>query len=226
MKILIVLTSHSKLGSTDRTTGVWLEELASPYYLFQQAGHQMTLASPLGGLVPIDPASETVDFQTVASRRFADDSEAQRILASTISLQQINADEFDALFFPGGHGPLWDLVDNNASIQIIESLYRAGKPVASVCHGVVALLNANDSDNKSLVKEKRVTGFSNSEEAAVGLTEVVPFLVEDELKAKGGIFYQGDDWNSYVEVEDNLITGQNPASSEAVALELLKQLNL
>lgn len=225
MKVLFVLTSHDKLGDTGNKTGFWLEEFAAPYYVFKDQGATITLASPKGGLPPLDPTSDLPDFQTDATRRYANDVESQQHLATTVKLSCINSDDYDAVFYPGGHGPLWDLSENTDSKAIIESQFRAGKPVGLVCHAVAALRHTTGSDGASLVKGKRVTGFSNSEEEAVQLTSVVPFLVEDNLKENGGLYQKGDDWISYIEIEDNLITGQNPASSEAVAKAMLEKLN-
>jgi len=225
MKILLVLTSHDQLGDTGMKTGFWLEEFAAPYYVFKDQGAQITLASPKGGQPPLDPTSDGEDFQTDATRRFADDKEAQQHLATTVKLETVNSDDYDAVFYPGGHGPLWDLSEDAKSKSIIENQYNAGKPVGLVCHAVAALRHTTNTDGSSLVNGKRVTGFSNSEEEAVQLTSVVPFLVEDNLSANGGLYHKGDDWVSYIEIDGNLITGQNPASSEAVATAMLVQLN-
>nr|WP_322938740.1 type 1 glutamine amidotransferase domain-containing protein [Pseudomonas sp. s4] len=224
MKILLVLTSHDRLGETGHKTGFWLEEFAAPYYSFKDAGAQLTLASPKGAQPPIDPKSDDESAQTDATRRFAKDAEAQRELANTLPLKQVRAEDFDALFYPGGHGPLWDLAESADSIALIERFQALGKPVAAVCHAPGVLRHVKGSDGKPLVAGKRVTGFSNSEEEAVQLTEVVPFLVEDMLKGNGGLYTRADDWQSHVEVDGLLITGQNPASSEACAEALLAQL--
>ncbi|MBL4909858.1 MAG: type 1 glutamine amidotransferase domain-containing protein [Alteromonadaceae bacterium] len=224
MKILLVLTSHDKLGDTDMKTGFWLEEFAAPYYEFKDAGATITLASPKGGQPPLDPKSDEADFQTDATRRFEQDPEAQQALANTTKLADINGDDYDAVFYPGGHGPLWDLAEDKNSIALIENQYKAGKPVGLVCHAVAALQKTKDETGNALVNNKRVTGFSNSEEDAVQLTNIVPFLVEDDLKAQGANYQKGDDWTSYIEVDGNLITGQNPASSAAVAQAMLVQL--
>ncbi|MET1070411.1 MAG: type 1 glutamine amidotransferase domain-containing protein, partial [Pseudomonas prosekii] len=224
MKILMVLTSHDQLGNTGKKTGFWLEEFAAPYYTFKDAGAQLTLASPKGGQPPLDPKSDEPDAQTAATERFRKDSAAQSALASTVVLSSVKAEDFDAVFYPGGHGPLWDLAEDQHSIALIEALYRAGKPVATVCHAPGVLRHVKDADGQPLVKGKRVTGFSNSEEEAVQLTDVVPFLVEDELKAKGGIYSKGEDWASYVTTDGLLLSGQNPASSEATAEALLAKL--
>lgn len=224
MKILLVLTSHDRLGDTGHKTGFWLEEFAAPYYSFKDAGASLTLASPKGGQPPIDPKSDDESAQTEATRRFASDEEAQHALANTEQLAQMRAEDFDALFYPGGHGPLWDLAEDADSIALIERFLALGKPVAAVCHAPGVLRHVKTGDGKPLVAGKRVTGFSNSEEAAVQLTEVVPFLVEDMLKANGGLYSCAADWQSNVEVDGLLVTGQNPASSEACAKALLAQL--
>jgi putative intracellular protease/amidase len=224
MKILMVLTSHDQLGNTGKKTGFWLEEFAAPYYAFKDAGAQLTLASPKGGQPPLDPKSDEPDAQTEATERFRKDSVAQSALASTVLLNSVKADDYDAIFYPGGHGPLWDLAEDKHSIALIEAFYNAGKPVAAVCHAPGVLRHAKSADGQPLVKGKQVTGFTNSEEDAVQLTDVVPFLVEDELKAKGGIFSKGSDWASYVRTDGLLLTGQNPASSQATAEALLAKL--
>ncbi|WP_068830591.1 type 1 glutamine amidotransferase domain-containing protein [Pseudomonas sp. BMS12] len=221
MKILLVLTSHDQLGNTGHKTGFWLEEFASPYYVFKDAGAQLTLASPKGGQPPIDPKSDAPDAQTDATRRFADDAEAQQALASTLPLAQVRAEDFDALFYPGGHGPLWDLAEDATSIALIERFIALGKPVGAVCHAPGVLRHVKAADGTPLVRGKRVTGFSNSEEDAVQLSDVVPFLVEDMLKGHGGQYGRGADWSSHVEVDGLLVTGQNPASSDASAEALL-----
>lgn len=226
MKILMVLTSHKQLGNTGERTGFWLEEFASPYYIFKDAGAEITLASPAGGEPPLDPKSNEPDFQTDATKRFRYDPKAQAELTKTRKLADVSADDYDAVFYPGGHGPLWDLTEDRNSIGLIEKMYAAGKPVAAVCHAPAALKNTTNPDGTPLVNGKNVTGFSNTEEDAVGLTKVVPFLLEDELKAKGGNYSKGDDWHPYATTDGNLITGQNPASSEMVAkavVEMLKK---
>jgi putative intracellular protease/amidase len=224
MKILMVLTSHDQLGNTGKKTGFWLEEFAAPYFAFKDAGAQLTLASPKGGQPPLDPKSDEPDAQTEATERFGKDSAAQSALASTVVLSSVKADDYDAIFYPGGHGPLWDLAEDKHSIALIEAFYKAGKPVAAVCHAPGVLRHAKGADGQPLVKGKKVTGFTNSEEDAVQLTHVVPFLVEDELKAKGGIYSKGPDWASYVLTDGLLLTGQNPASSQAAAEALLARL--
>jgi len=224
MKILMVLTSHDELGSTGRKTGFWLEEFAAPYYVFKDAGVTITLASPKGGQPPLDPKSAEKDFQTPATERFNSDAEAQAALAHTVPLKTVSADEYDAIFYPGGHGPLWDLAEDPDSIALIEAMHARGKPVAAVCHAPGVLRHARAADGTPLVQGKAVTGFSNTEEVAVGLTEVVPFLVEDELRKAGGTYSKGADWQPHVISAGNLITGQNPASSEPAARAVLKLL--
>ena len=224
MKILLVLTSHDQLGDTGKRTGFWLEELAAPYYVFKDAGAELLLASPKGGQPPLDPKSDEPDAQTEATRRFRADRDAMQALASTTPLASVNADDFEAVFYPGGHGPLWDLAESQASRALIESTLAAGKPVAAVCHAPGVLRHVQAPDGTPLVKGKRVTGFTNSEEAAVGLTKVVPFLVEDMLKANGGQYSKGADWQPYVVTDGLLVTGQNPASSADAAKDLLQVL--
>lgn len=224
MKILMVLTSHDQLGDTGRKTGFWLEELAAPYYVFKDAGAEIVLASPQGGQPPLDPKSNEADFQTEATRRFEADAEAKAALADTVRLGSVPHDAFDAVFYPGGHGPLWDLAEDRDSIALIESTFAARKPLALVCHAPGVLRHAQGEDGKPLVNGRKVTGFTNSEEEAVQLTEVVPFLVEDELKRKGGDYSKGADWQSYVVTDGLLITGQNPASSEQAAKVVLEKL--
>ncbi|SHK87407.1 type 1 glutamine amidotransferase domain-containing protein [Hymenobacter psychrotolerans] len=224
MKILMVLTSHDQLGDTGKKTGFWLEEFAAPYYVFQDAGATLTLASPAGGQPPLDPKSDDPDAQTDATKRFKQDPEAQKSLAGTVPLASVSAADYDAVFYPGGHGPLWDLAEDKKSIELIESFYAAGKPVAAVCHAPGVLRHVKDTNGELLVKGKSVTGFTNTEEEAVQLTNVVPFLVEDMLKQNGGTYSKGADWAPYVVKAGNLITGQNPASSEPAAEELLKLL--
>lgn len=226
MKILIVLTSHDRLGDTDHKTGFWLEEFAAPYYIFKDAGADIFLASPKGGQPPMDPRSDGPDFQTEFTRRLKDDPKALEQLANTAKLSSISAGDYDAVFYPGGHGPLWDLAEDQNSISLIEAFYSAGKPVAAVCHGPAVLRHTRTRDGNPLVQDKSVTGFSDTEEAAVELTHVVPFSVEDELKNNGGKYTRADDWQSHSVVDGNLITGQNPASSEATARALLSHLNM
>lgn len=222
MNVLIVLTSHDQLGDTGAKTGFWLEELAAPYYAFIDAGASLTLASPKGGQPPLDPKSNEPDAQTDATRRFEADTKAMQALASTHKLADVSIVDFDAVFYPGGHGPLWDLAEDHDSIMLLESADRAGKPIGTVCHAPGVLRHVTSRDGEPLVRGRSVTGFANSEEDAVGLTQVVPFLVEDMLKDNGGRYTKGDDWQPHVEVDGLLVTGQNPASSEASALALLK----
>jgi len=224
MKILIVLTSHDRLGDTGRKTGFWLEELAAPYYVFQDAGAEVVLASPAGGRPPLDPKSNEPDFQTDLTRRFEADAAAKARLADTARLDSVREADFDTVFYPGGHGPLWDLAEDAHSIALIRAFVAAGKPVALVCHAPGVLRHVVGAGGKPLVAGKNVTGFANSEEEAVGLTNVVPFLVEDELRAKGGLFSKGPDWAPHVVQDGLLITGQNPASSGPAALRLTEAL--
>jgi putative intracellular protease/amidase len=223
MKILMVLTSHDQLGDTGKPTGFWLEEFAAPYYVFKDAGAEITLASPKGGQPPIDPKSDEPGNQTEPMERFKKDPDAQKLLANTAKLADVKADGYDTVFYPGGHGPLWDLANDKNSIALIEDFYNAGKPVAAVCHAP-GVLKGVTYQGQPLVKGKRVTGFANSEEEAVGLTKIVPFLVEDELKRLGGKYEKGDDWSVFTLVDGQLVTGQNPASSGPAAKELLKLL--
>ena len=223
-KILMVLTSHDRLGDTGHKTGFWLEEFAAPYYILKDAGLDVTLASPKGGQPPLDPKSDDPASQTEAMRRFKGDREAQAALARTAKLSTISPEDFDGVFYPGGHGPLWDLAEDRDSIALIESLYAAGKPVAAVCHGPAALRHAKAPDGSPLVRGKAVTGFADTEEAAVQLTQVVPFLVEDMLKQNGGKYSKAADWQPYAVSDGNLVTGQNPASSEPAAKAFLEQL--
>ncbi len=224
MNILFVLTSHDTLGNSGEKTGFWIEEFAAPYYAFADAGADITLASPAGGQPPIDPKSALEDFQTDDTRRFDQDRELQQKLANTRRLSEVSADDYDAIFYPGGHGPLWDLTTDADSIRLIEAFARQNKPVAAVCHAPSVLLNASDPQGQPLVKDKQVTGFSNAEEAAVGLTDVVPFLLQDELNNRGGLYRQGPDWAPFCVEDGLLITGQNPASSAAVANAVLARL--
>jgi putative intracellular protease/amidase len=224
MKVLIVLTSHSELGNTGHKTGFWIEEFAAPYYTLRDAGAEITLASPKGGQPPIDPKSAEPSNQTEATKRFDEDKDLQQLLANTKKLSEVSADDFDAVFYPGGHGPLWDLTNDTNSINLIKAFWSSKKPVAVVCHAPAVLLNVDDENGDPIVRGRKVTGFTNTEEDAVQLTDVVPFLLEDELKNKGGIYSKKEDWASYVVKDGLLITGQNPASSEAAAEELLKLL--
>ena len=224
MNILMVLTSHDRLGETGKKTGFWLEEFATPYYIFKDANAEITLASPAGGQPPLDPKSDAPDFQTEATQRFKGDADVQSALANTVKLSDLAAELFDAVFYPGGHGPLWDLAVDGDSIALIEALYAVGKPVAAVCHAPAVFLNAKAIDGSPLVQGKSVTGFSNAEEDAVQLSQIVPFLVEDSLKSKGATYSKADDWQPYAITDGNLITGQNPASSESVARAVLESI--
>lgn len=224
MKVLFVLTSHSELGNTGEKTGFWIEEFAAPYYVLADAGVEITIASPKGGQPPIDPKSAAPDAQTAATKRFNDDKELQDKLSKTVKLNEVNQAHFDAVFYPGGHGPLWDLANDANSIALIEDFYKHDKPVAFVCHAPAALVKVKAPGGEPLVKGKAVTGFSNTEEEAVKLTEVVPFLLEDEMKKLGGNYSKGPDWSSYVKKDGLLITGQNPGSSEEAARLLLDML--
>lgn len=224
MNILMVLTSHDQLGNTGHKTGFWLEEFAAPYYVFKDAGVALTLASPLGGQPPLDPKSDDASAQTDATRRFKADTSAQTALAATVKLTGLKAADFDAVFYPGGHGPLWDLAEDAVSVALIEAMISAGKPVAAVCHSPGVLSHAHAPDGEALVKGKNVTGFTNTEEEAAGLTNVVPFLVENMLKERGGVFSKAADWQPHVVVDGLLVTGQNPASSEPAAKALLNLL--
>ncbi len=224
-KILMVLTSHSELGNTGEKTGFWVEEFAAPYYVFLDASADVTLASPAGGQPPIDPKSELPDFQTDATRRFDTDENGQAKLATTQKLSEIKAEDYDAVFYPGGHGPLWDLTEDKDSIALIEALINSSKPVSAVCHAGAVLLHAKDASGAAIVKDRAVTGFSNSEEAAVQLTDIVPFLLEDAFQAAGAEYQKAEDWHAFAVQDGLIITGQNPASSAMVAEKLLANLN-
>ncbi|NRD23670.1 type 1 glutamine amidotransferase domain-containing protein [Winogradskyella litoriviva] len=224
MKVLFILTSHDKLGETGKKTGFWVEEFASPYYTLLDKGANITLATPKGGAAPIDPSSDSPDAATEATERFNKDEKTKALIANTKVLADMNADDFDAVFYPGGHGPLWDLANDKNSIALIEKFNTQKKPIAFVCHAPAALKDVKNEDGTRLVKGKKVTGFSNHEEAAVGLTEVVPILVEDMLIENGGHYSNADAWQAYALQDGNLITGQNPASSELVAEKLLEAL--
>lgn len=224
MKVLVVLTSHDELGNTGHKTGFWVEEFAAPYYVLAEAGADITIASPKGGQPPIDPKSELPDFQTAATKRFNQDAALKDKLAHTVKLNEVDAADYDAVFYPGGHGPLWDLANDPSSIALIENFYQQNKPVALVCHAPGVLNKVKAPNGDPIVKGKEVTGFSNTEEEAVQLTKVVPFLVEDELKKNGGIYSKGPDWQAYALKDGLLITGQNPASSEEAAKILLETL--
>ncbi len=224
MKVLMVLTSHSDLGNTGKKTGFWLEEFAAPYYIFKDAGADVVLASPAGGQPPLDPKSDSADFQTELTQRFKADPAAQRELANTLKLDSVRQDDFDTVFYPGGHGPLWDLAESQTSIALIEAFNRAGKPIGFVCHAPGVLRHVKAASGEPLVKGRQVTGFTNGEEAAVELTDIVPFLVEDELIALGANYQKGPNWGSFIVEDGTLITGQNPGSSEAVAKALVAAL--
>ncbi|WIY68536.1 type 1 glutamine amidotransferase domain-containing protein [Aquidulcibacter paucihalophilus] len=224
MNILMVLTSHDQLGDTGQKTGFWLEEFAAPYYALKDAGADIVVASPKGGQPPLDPKSDEADAQSEDTARFKADEAAQKVLANTVKLDGVSAADFDAVFYPGGHGPLWDLAEDPTSIRLIEAFARADKPVAAVCHAPGVLKSVKGTDGAPLVKGRKVAGFTNSEEEAVGLTEIVPFLVEDMLKANGGDYSKGADWGSWVVTDGKLVTGQNPASSREAAEALLKLL--
>ncbi|GIF98183.1 type 1 glutamine amidotransferase domain-containing protein [Catellatospora citrea] len=221
MKVLMVITSHDQLGDTGRKTGFWLEELAAPYYRFRDAGWDVTLASPRGGRPPLDPKSNEPDFQTDLTRRFEADADAEAQLDTTLRLDSVSADDFDTVFYPGGHGPMWDLAEDPTSIALIEQVVRSGKAIALVCHAPGALRHVKTPEGTPLVAGRKVTGFTDTEEEAVGLTKVVPFLVEDELVAKGAHFSKADDWQPYVVTDGRLVTGQNPASSGPAADKLI-----
>jgi putative intracellular protease/amidase len=225
MKILMVLTSHSELGNTGHKTGFWLEEFAAPYYTFKDAGAEIVLASPLGGQPPLDPKSELDDFQTELTHRFNQDPEAQKELANTVKLDTVKAEDFDAVFYPGGHGPLWDLTNSTDSIQLIEAFTAANKPTGFVCHAPGVLRHVKAANGEPLVKGRNVTGFTNGEEADVQLTDIVPFLIEDEFIRLGANYHKAQNWMPNVVTDGKLITGQNPASSAPVAEALLKLLS-
>ncbi|MFB3387613.1 type 1 glutamine amidotransferase domain-containing protein [Flavobacterium sp. LAR06] len=223
-KVLFVLTSHNKLGDTGELTGSWIEEFATPYFYFLDKGIEVVITTPNGGQAPIDPKSNDPSFQTPATKRFYADQKAQKALASTVKISSVKQKDFKAVFYPGGHGPMWDLATDKNSIKLIQDFYNNSKPIAFVCHAPAALVNVKDKDGKYLIAGKKVTGFTNNEEAAVGLTKVVPFLLEDKLKERGGKYSQGSDWSSYVVEDGLLLTGQNPQSSEEVATKLLSKI--
>lgn len=225
MRILMIVTSHDEMGDTGHKTGIWLEEFAAPYYRFLDAGAEITIASPKGGQPPLDPNSQVPDALTDATKRFEKDADAQKAFANTVTLDGLKADDFDALFYPGGHGPLWDLATDAKSIALIEAFTAQDKPVAAVCHGPAALVSAKDTNGKPLVSGKKVTSFTNTEEKAVGLENVVPLSIEDEFEKHGAHFERGDDWASFAVVDGKLVTGQNPASSEQTADAVLKLLS-
>ncbi|WP_449550290.1 type 1 glutamine amidotransferase domain-containing protein [Lelliottia amnigena] len=224
MKVLMVLTSHSELGNTGKKTGFWLEEFAAPYYVFKDAGADVVLASPAGGQPPLDPKSDLADFQTEMTDRFKADPDAQRELANTLKLDSVREADFDTVFYPGGHGPLWDLAESKTSIALIEAFIRAGKPTGFVCHAPGVLRHVKAASGEPLVKGRQVTGFTNGEEADVELTDVVPFLIEDEFIAMGAHYQKGPNWAPFVVEDGKLVTGQNPASSEDAAKALVAQL--
>ncbi|MDO6385379.1 MULTISPECIES: type 1 glutamine amidotransferase domain-containing protein [unclassified Uliginosibacterium] len=224
MKVLMVLTSHDQLGNTGKKTGFWLEEFAAPYYTFMDANAEIVLASPAGGQPPLDPKSDLPEFQTELTHRFKADPAAQERLANTVKLDTVKAEDFDTVFYPGGHGPMWDLAESAVSIALIENFERAGKPIGFVCHAPAALRHVKAANGEPLIKGRRVTGFTNGEEDAVELSDVVPFLIEDEFKALGGLYEKGPDWAPYIVSDRTLVTGQNPASSEGVAHALIKLL--
>lgn len=225
MNIMMVLTSHDRLGASDKKTGIWLEEFAAPYYAFKDAGANVTLASPLGGQPPLDPRSDTPNFHTEDTRRFRADRAAEANLASTVKLSGLSAADYDAVFYVGGHGVMWDVAEDAASIALIETMFAANKPVSAVCHGSAVFRHTKAPDGAPLVRGKKVAGFTNTEEAAVGLTEAVPFLVEDMLKQNGGIYSKADNFQSHVITDGNLVTGQNPASSKGVAAAVVNLLS-
>jgi putative intracellular protease/amidase len=224
-KVLFVMTSHDKLGDTGKKTGTWMEEIASPYYVLKDAGISVSFATPKGGEAPIDPVSELPDFQTDSTHRFKDDSEAMSLIANTNKLSEVKDSDYDAVFCPGGQGPLYDLVTNEESTHLIEAFWAKDKAVSALCHGLGSILNVKDSHGEFIVKGRNVTGFSNSEETEYGTNELVPYLVEDELKSRGGKYSKNDNWTPLVQQDGLLITGQNPASSAAVAELLLKKLS-
>lgn len=224
MKVLFVLTSHDELGDTGKKTGFWVEEFASPYYSLLDKGATITIATPKGGAAPIDPSSDGPDAATEATERFNKDAAAKQMIANTKVLADMNPDDFDAVFYPGGHGPLWDLTEDANSVALIEKFNRQKKPIAFVCHASAVLKDVKNAEGKALVKDKKVTGFSNSEEAAVGLTAIVPLLLEDMLIESGAHYSNADNWAAYAVQDGNLITGQNPASSALVAEKLYEAL--
>ncbi len=225
-KVLFVITSHDELGDTGRKTGVWIEEFAAPYYYLADAGVQVSIASPKGGRPPIDPMSEEPGYQTEHTRRFYHDDKMQEMFSNTLRLEDIDQDDYDAIFYPGGHGPMWDLSEDRDSIALIEGFYSHDKPVTAVCHGPAAFKNVKNPDGTPLITGKKVSGWSNTEEAAVNATDIVPFSLENMLKENGGIYSKTEDWGAYVVVDGQLITGQNPASSVLVAEKLLEKINL
>lgn len=225
MNILMVLTSNDRLGASDKKTGIWLEEFAAPYYAFRDAGADVTLASPLGGQPPLDPRSDTANFHTDDTRRFRKDLATEAKLASTVKLSGVSAEDYDAVFYVGGHGVMWDVTEDAASIKLIEAMFAANKPVSAVCHGSAVFRHTKATDGSPLVRGRKVAGFTNTEEAAVGLTEAVPFLVEDMLKENGGIYSKAENFQSHVVTDGNLVTGQNPMSSKGVAAAVVDLLS-
>lgn len=225
MRVLFVTTSHDIMGDTGRPTGVWLEELATPYYEFKDAGAVITVASPNGGIVPLDPKSQSIILATPNTKRFLKDAEAMAILSDSIRLEKADAANFDLVFIPGGHGPMWDLAGNKEITQLLEAFNYQNKPIAAVCHGVVSLLSLQNSKGELLIKGRQLTGFSNSEEESAGLSKVVPFLLETRIGSLGAIYSKGTDHTSYVVADGNIITGQNPASSEEVAKKIIAWIN-
>lgn len=224
-KVLMVLTSHDELGNTGEKTGFWVEEFAAPYYIFLDAGVEVVLASPKGGQAPIDPKSQLADFQTLATKRFDNDTQTQQKIATTVKLSEVNATDYDGVFYPGGHGPLWDLTESVHSIALIGRFLATNKPVATVCHASAALLNVKDSSGTLAINGKAVTGFTNGEEDAVQLTNIVPFLLEDELIKRGGVYQKTQDWHPFAVQDGLIISGQNPASSALAAEKLLSHIN-
>jgi putative intracellular protease/amidase len=226
ISVLFVTTSHDMLGDTNHKTGLWLEELAAPYYVFKEAGVDVTIASPKGGEVPIDPKSESIAVATKSTKRFLRDPEAMDFLSHSSLLEEVKAIDFDILFLPGGHGPMWDIAKSDLVTQLLEAFNSESKPMALVCHGVSAMLSAKNNNGEFLVKGKKLTGFSNSEEESAGLTQTVPFLLETELISRGALYSKGPDYTSYVVADGNIITGQNPASSEEVAKKIIAMIKL
>jgi putative intracellular protease/amidase len=224
VKILFVLTSHDQLGNTAKKTGFWIEEFATPYYFFTGKNSEVTVATPNGGRAPIDPKSNEPGFQTDATKRYFNDAVAQKLLSNTVKLSSVSPKNFDAVFYPGGHGPMWDLANDTTSIALIQSFYKSNKPIAFVCHGSAALVNVKLDNGEYLIAGKKLTSFCNTEEEAVQLTEIVPFSLEDKLKSRGAIYKKGADWSSYVLEDGLLLTGQNPQSSNEVAQKLFDKL--
>ena len=220
-KVLIVATSHDKIGNTNDETGVWLEEIAVPYYVFKDAGAEVTLASPQGGRVPLDPKSRSIILATFGTKRFLKDEEAMHFLSHSMLLEDVFADDYDVIFLPGGPGPMWDLADNKTLKKLLEAFNEKNKPIGAVCHGVVGLLSLQNEKGESWIRGKQLTCFSNSEEKLSGLTELVPFLLETRLVSLGALYSKGDDYVGHVMSDGNIITGQNPASSKEVAQKIM-----